>query len=88
MLSACSTAPSVPSPTVSEVEELTAQASQAISNSIPEMYLTKCEWVTYYDPEKDDLMTIYEIHKKNGEKYRECYILHNGLVELLKERRP
>lgn len=86
-ISGCSTSTLAPSQSEGlRAVDVAKEAIDAIGDSISPIYLVKCEWMREFDKEDDSLLTIQETVKINAEKYRGCYIRHNGLVDVLKER--
>jgi hypothetical protein len=66
------------------LEELTEDISGEIRTrkySIDKSLLRKCEWFDVY--REGDLVSFEEIHRRNALKARNCYILHNSLVDYI-----
>ncbi len=64
-----------------EAVELAKEAEDYISKSIPPMYLVKCKWMVPF--QSDSLASIQGTIKDNAVLFRDCFIRHNGLIEVL-----
>ena len=84
LLCSCSTVSlKATDPELGAIEEA-EKALDDVANKIPEAYLMECQWV---EPLGDDgLDTLLYWVDNTLAKYRECYLIHNSLTDLLRER--
>lgn len=87
IICSCSTNQLVVTPEGSAGDKATnvaEEATEAIEDSIPTIYLTKCLWMIQL--EDDSLEELHYVTKTNAERFRECYLIHNDLIDVLLER--
>lgn len=79
ILSGCTSTPKI---STTEVPVSQQALDTVQDHKIPDMYLIKCKELEEYS--SVDLIDIYEVTKSNNLKALDCYIRHNGLIEVLK----
>ena len=53
----------------------------ALEDNIPPIYLSRCLWMLQL--EDDSMEELNYVMKTNAERFRECYLIHNSLVDIL-----
>lgn len=80
-MSGCLTNTKGKTPSSQKIEELTQEISDR-KYSVDEALLVECQWFVLYSAL--DLVSVEQVHRENAERFRECYIIHNSLVETLR----
>ena len=77
----CSIANTVKTPLNETVIELNEELVER-KFTLDESLLRKCLWVEKYM--EGGLLSVSQVHKINALRFRECYILHNSLIDSIK----
>ena len=78
-MSACSTLSSEARPNL-------VKAVNDLDKEIEAVYLVPCEWPIGMLSGQDTLEDHLHIDKINIDRHKECYLRHNGLIDILNER--
>lgn len=77
---ACSTNHTVRSQASDDIR-IIEESVERNTYTIPESLLIKCRWMIPY--REGDLIQFAQDHNENAERFRECFILHNSLIDAI-----